>query len=226
MMRNPITVRKGLLAGAVAGVALFVIWRRMARDSVATAPRQPVEPQEHRDQPPQFVEPEPVVVVPEPEPEPEPNFVQPEPVAVILDPEPDFVEPEPDTVQPETVAVMPAPEPDFVEPEPDSLEPEPVAVMPEPEPQFVDPEPVGQNGGPGERIRPRAALTQTAGRRDLSPAGGPRQLALAAPGGARRRPRPVSARATWPGVAGAVHLRPTPFSAATPARPIALGRPR
>ena len=51
MMRNAITVRRGLLVGAAVGVALVVMWRRSreARDEVVPAapPEPAVEPEVH-----------------------------------------------------------------------------------------------------------------------------------------------------------------------------------
>jgi hypothetical protein len=44
MMRNAITVRRGLLAGAAVGVALVVMWRRSRESRDAVAPAAPARP--------------------------------------------------------------------------------------------------------------------------------------------------------------------------------------
>jgi hypothetical protein len=55
MMRNAITVRRGLLVGAAVGVALVVMWRRSreARDEVipASPPEPAVEPEVRAEEP-------------------------------------------------------------------------------------------------------------------------------------------------------------------------------
>ncbi len=82
-------LRKGILAGAVVGVVLYVVWRRSQTQGDAgraAAPAEPVSPREEPVPPPPFaaqqpeavVEPEPVaqaepVAEAEPEPEPEPQ---------------------------------------------------------------------------------------------------------------------------------------------------------
>jgi fused signal recognition particle receptor len=149
-------IGKGILIGAAAGAALYVIWRRSReRHEFYQAPvRAPERPPEAAPEPAQeaFV----------------PAAAEPEPVA----------EPEPAVVD-----------------EPEDVEPEP--------------EPVAETG------TRRQGLTYTGRPRDLSPAGWPQPMPLGAAGGVRR-PTPVSTRATWPGVAGAGHMRPTPLRRIAP----------
>ncbi len=162
-------IGKGILIGAAAGAALYVMWRRSrARQKVYEAPFQAPE--------------RPAQAAPEPAPAAyaAPAAAQPEP-APIAEPEP--VEPEP-----ELVGEQP-PEPVFE------------AAAPEAHPP---PTPVAEHGGR------RQGLTSGGRPRDLSPGGWPQPMPLGAAGGLRR-PAPVSARATWPGVAGAGQMRPTPL---------------
>ncbi len=171
-------IGKGILIGAAAGAALYVMWRRsrerhQAFEAPVRAPQRP----------------------PEAAPEPAQEAFVP---AAAAEPEPEAVEPEP-----EPVAEPDEPEPVIVE------EPEPVAEAP-PEPAFEaaatesqpPPAPVAEHGAR------RHGLTYTGRPRDLSPAGWPQPMPLGAAGGVRR-PTPVSARSTWPGVAGAGQMRPT-----------------
>jgi hypothetical protein len=110
------------------------------------------------------------------------------------------------------------------DPEPEAVEsgPEPVAeaeptIAAEPEPVAeAAPQPVFEAAATGSHPPPapvaehgarRQGLTYTGRPRDLSPAGWPQPMPLGAAGGVRR-PTPVSARSTWPGVAGAGQMRP------------------
>jgi len=175
-------IGKGILIGAAAGAALYVIWRRSReRREVYEAPVQ--APQRHA------------------EPEPAPEAVV-TPVAAA-DPEPEaVVEPEPEPVtEPEPIA---ADEPEPVVEAPSEAAYEAAAPAPEAPP----PAPLGEHGR-------RQGITYTGRPRDLSPAGWPQPMPLATSGGVRR-PAPVSARATWPGVAGAGQLRPTPLRRIAP----------
>jgi hypothetical protein len=169
-------IGKGILIGAAAGAALYVMWRRSrerheAYEAPVRAPERPPE-----------AAPEPV----------QEAFVP----AAAEEPEPVAVEPEPEPVA--------GPEPASAE------EPVPVAEAP-PEPVFGSaatgshppPAPVAEHGAR------RPGLTSTGRPRDLNPAGWPQPMPLGASGGVRR-PTSVSARATWPGVAGAGQMRPTP----------------
>jgi hypothetical protein len=160
------TIGKGILIGAAAGAALYVMWRRSReRREVYEAPIQAPA----RRAPDAAATP-PASAVPEPEPAVEAEPRKPEPVAEG------------------------APEPVFA------------ATAPEAHPL---PAPVAEHAGR------RQGLTYTGRPRDLSPAGWPQPMPLATTGGVRR-PAPVSARATWPGVAGAGQLRPTPFRRIAP----------
>jgi outer membrane biosynthesis protein TonB len=184
-------IGKGILIGAAAGVALYVIWRR-SRETREVY-EAPVAAPERREEPAPEPAPEaaftPVTAEPEPVAEPEPG---PEPVA----------EAEPEAaVEPE-----PLDEPEPVE------EPKPVAHE-DPEPAAEEPAAAVEAPPPpaapiAEHYR-RPPVTHTGRPRDLNPAGWPQPMPLAAPGGLRR-PAPVSTRATWPGIAGAGQLRPTP----------------
>jgi len=127
----------------------------------------------------------------------------------------------------------PPPEPEaVVEPEPvaeaePGAEPEPVAEE-EPEPAAAEPAAAPEAPPPpaapiAEHGR-RQPITYAGRPRDLSPAGWPQPMPLAATGGLRR-PAPVSARATWPGVAGAGQMRPTPFRRIAPRGGAGLHRP-
>jgi hypothetical protein len=160
-------IGKGILVGAAAGAALYVMWRRSReRRELYKAP----------------------YAVPEAPPEQAP-------------------EPPMEAFAPATAA---SPEP-VAEPDPVAAEqPEPVADAPL-EPVFEaaatgspPPAPVGEHGSR------RQALTHVGRPRELSPAGWPRPMPLGAAAG-MRRPAPLSARATWPGVAGAGQMRPTPL---------------
>jgi hypothetical protein len=75
-----IVLRKGILAGAVVGVALYVVWRRSRAEEDARRAEAPVRPAAT----PTYVVPEPAPVAAEPEPEavaePEPEL-EPEPQA-------------------------------------------------------------------------------------------------------------------------------------------------
>ncbi|HEY2887377.1 MAG TPA: hypothetical protein VGJ17_02075 [Candidatus Limnocylindrales bacterium] len=169
-------IGKGILIGAAAGAALYVMWRRSReRPEVYEAPEPPAkaapEPAQEAFAPAAASEPEPV-------PAPEPEAVEPEPVAAEA---------------PEAVAEAP-PEPVF----------EASATVAHPPPA-----PVAEHG------TRRQGLTYTGRPRDLSPAGWPQPMPLGAAGGVRR-PTPVSTRATWPGVAGAGHMRPTPLRRIAP----------
>jgi outer membrane biosynthesis protein TonB len=175
-------IGKGILIGAAAGAALYVMWRRAReRREVYEAP----------------------VQAPQRQPEPAPEPAQEAPMAPVAAVEPD----------PEPVA---EPEPEALsQPEPESVT-EPVAEQP-PEPVFEvaapeahpPPVPVAEHGAR------RPGLTYTGRPRDLSPAGWPQPMPLAGTGGVRR-PAPLSARATWPGVAAAGQMRPTPFRRVAP----------
>ena len=166
-------IGKGILIGAAAGVALYVIWRRSREkrevyEAPEPAPEAAFTPAEPEPEPVAEVEPEPVV-----EPEPEPVAVeQPEPA----------VEEEQEPVAAALDAAVEAPPP-------------PAA-------------PIAEHGR-------RQPITYAGRPRDLSPAGWPQPMPLAASGGLRR-PAPVSARATWPGVAGSGQMRPTPFRRLAP----------
>jgi hypothetical protein len=99
------------------------------------------------------------------------------------------------------------------------------AQEPEEEPAAEQPpEAVFEAAAPGahpppaplaEHGRHRQGLTYTGRPRDLSPAGWPQPVPLATTGGVRR-PAPVSARATWPGVAAAGQMRPMAFRRIAP----------
>jgi outer membrane biosynthesis protein TonB len=187
-------IGKGILVGAAAGAALYVMWRRARErrevyEPPVQAPGRHAEPQR------------------QPEPAPEPAHEAPMAPVAAVEPEP---EPEP-AAEPEPQAVsQPEPEREAV------AEPEPVAGQP-PEPAFEltapaahpPPAPVAEHGAR------RQGLTYTGRPRDLSPAGWPQPMPLATTGGVRR-PVPVSARATWPGVAAAGQMRPTPFRRIAP----------
>jgi hypothetical protein len=186
-------IGKGILIGAAAGAALYVMWRRAReRREISEAPVQ--APWRH--------------------PQPAPGAAPEAPVAPAA-----AVEPEPG-VEPEAEAVS-EPEPEraaATEPEPVAEQPpEPVAEQP-PEPVFETaapeahppPLPVAEHGGAR-----RQGLGYTGRPRDLSPAGWPQPMPLASTGGVRR-PAPMSARATWPGVAAAGQMRPTPFRRIAP----------
>jgi hypothetical protein len=174
----------GILIGAAAGAALYVMWRR-ARERRAAYEA-------------------PVQAPPRPEPAPEP--AQEGPVAPVA-----AVEPEPEVVtEPEPEAVT-EPEPEVVtESEPVAEgSPEPVFEVTAPE---AHPPPVPVAGDGAAR---RQALISTGRPRDLRPAGWPQPMPLASTGGVRR-PAPLSARASWPGVAAAGQMRPTPFRRIAP----------
>ncbi len=201
-------IGKGILIGAAAGVALYVIWRRSREtrevyEAPARAPDMRTEPAsepapEAAFAPAAAAEPEPVT---EPEPEPEPEVaVEPEPVAE----EAPVEEPEPGAEEVSEPAAVDEPEP-IAEEVPEPVAVEPTAAAPEAHPP---PAPVAEHGR-------RQVLTYAGRPRDLSPAGWPQPMPLAASGGLRR-PAPVSARATWPGVAGAGQLRPTPLRRIAP----------
>jgi hypothetical protein len=175
----------GILIGAAAGAALYVMWRR-ARERRA-AYEAPVQ-------------------APRPRPEPAPEPAQEGPVAPVA-----AVEPEPEVVtEPEPEAVT-EPEPEVVtESEPVAEgSPEPVFEVTAPE---AHPPPVPVAGDGAAR---RQALISTGRPRDLRPAGWPQPMPLASTGGVRR-PAPLSARASWPGVAAAGQMRPTPFRRIAP----------
>jgi hypothetical protein len=191
----------GILIGAAAGAALYVMWRR-ARERRA-AYEAPVQP-------------------PRPRPEPAPEPAQEAPVAPVaaVEPEPEVVtEPEPEVVTEPEPEVVTEPEPEVVtEPEPEVVtESEPVAEG-SPEPVFevaapaAHPPPVPVAGDGAAR---RQAPISTGRPRDLRPAGWPQPMPLASTGGVRR-PAPLSARASWPGVAAAGQMRPTPFRRIAP----------
>jgi outer membrane biosynthesis protein TonB len=176
-------IGKGILVGAAAGAALYVMWRRSrARQKVHEPPFQAPER-------PAQAAPEPAweaFAAPAAEPPPAPSV------------EPEVVEPE--AVEPEAVepaAVEPEHEPEPVAEEP----PEPVFEAPAPE-AHPPPAPVAEHGAR------RPGLSSPGRPRDFSPGGWPQPTPLGASGGVRR-PAPVSARATWPGVAGAGQMRPT-----------------
>jgi outer membrane biosynthesis protein TonB len=172
-------VGKGILIGAAAGAALYVMWRRSrARQKVYEAPFQaPGRPAQAAPEPAQEAFAAPAAAEPEPAP-----VVEPEPV------EPEAVEPEP---------VEPGPEPVVEQP--------PGVVFEAPPPEaHPPPAPVAEHGSR------RQGLTSGGRPRDLNPGGWPQPMPLGAAGGVRR-PAPVSARATWPGVAGAGQMRPTPL---------------
>jgi hypothetical protein len=78
-------LRKGILAGAVVGVALYVVWRRSRAEEDSRRAEAPVPPAAA-----------PTDVVPEPDPDPAPVAAEPEP-DVIAEPEPAAAEPEPET---------------------------------------------------------------------------------------------------------------------------------
>ena len=84
MMRNAITVRRGLLVGAAVGVALVVMWRRSreARDEVVPAapPEPAVEPEVHAEEPAMHTE-EPAMHAGEPAVSAETETFEPAPVA-------------------------------------------------------------------------------------------------------------------------------------------------
>ncbi|HEX5558447.1 MAG TPA: hypothetical protein VFX13_12575 [Gaiellales bacterium] len=175
----------GILIGAAAGAALYVMWRR-ARERRA-AYEAPVQ-------------------APRPRPEPAPEPAQEAPVAPVA-----AVEPEPEAVtEPEPEAVT-EPEPEVVtESEPVAeASPEPVFEVAAPE---AHPPPVPVAGDGAAR---RQALISTGRPRDLRHAGWPQPMPLASTGGVRR-PAPLSARASWPGVAAAGQMRPTPFRRIAP----------
>ena len=173
-------IGKGILIGAAAGAALYVMWRRSReRHEMYEAPVQaPQRPPEAAPEPAQEA------FVSAAEAGPEPDAFEPEPVA---EPEPVIAE------EPEPVAEAP-PEPVF----------EAAATESQPPPA-----PVAEHGAR------RQGLTYTGRPRDLSPAGWPQPMPLGAAGGVRR-PTPVSARATWPGVAGAGQMRPAPLRRVVP----------
>jgi hypothetical protein len=174
----------GILIGAAAGAALYVMWRR-ARERRAAYEA-------------------PVQAPPRPEPAPEP--AQEGPVAPVA-----AVEPEPEVVTEPEPEVVTEPEPEVV------TESEPVAEG-SPEPVFevaapaAHPPPVPVAGDGAAR---RQAPISTGRPRDLRPAGWPQPMPLASTGGVRR-PAPLSARASWPGVAAAGQMRPTPFRRIAP----------
>jgi hypothetical protein len=175
----------GILIGAAAGAALYVMWRR-ARERRA-AYEAPVQP-------------------PRPRPEPAPEPAQEGPVAPVA-----AVEPEPEVVTEPEPEVVTEPEPEVVtESEPVAEgSPEPVFEVAAPE---AHPPPVPVAGDGAAR---RQALISTGRPRDLRPAGWPQPMPLASTGGVRR-PAPLSARASWPGVAAAGQMRPTPFRRIAP----------
>jgi hypothetical protein len=175
----------GILIGAAAGAALYVMWRR-ARERRA-AYEAPVQP-------------------PRPRPEPAPEPAQEAPVAPVA-----AVEPEPEVVTEPEPEVVTEPEPEVVtESEPVAEgSPEPVFEVAAPE---AHPPPVPVAGDGAAR---RQALISTGRPRDLRPAGWPQPMPLASTGGVRR-PAPLSARASWPGVAAAGQMRPTPFRRIAP----------
>jgi hypothetical protein len=214
-------IGKGLLIGAAAGVALYVIWRRSREqrevyETPAQAPERPAEPApEAVFTPAVAVEPEPEIAEPEPEIEPKPEaVVEPEPVAEAEPAEESAPEPvaeaeiSPEPVEEPEPAAVEGPESEPVladEPEPAAeAAPEPVAAEPRATVEAPSPPaaPIAEHGR-------RQPITYAGRPRDLSPAGWPQPMPLGASGGLRR-PAPVSARATWPGVAGAGQLRPTP----------------
>jgi hypothetical protein len=174
----------GILIGAAAGAALYVMWRR-ARERRAAYEA-------------------PVQAPPRPEPAPEP--AQEGPVAPVA-----AVEPEPEVVTEPEPEVVTEPEPEVVtESEPVAEgSPEPVFEVTAPE---AHPPPVPVAGDGAAR---RQALISTGRPRDLRPAGWPQPMPLASTGGVRR-PAPLSARASWPGVAAAGQMRPTPFRRIAP----------
>jgi hypothetical protein len=167
----------GILIGAAAGAALYVMWRR-ARERRA-AYEAPVQP-------------------PRPRPEPAPEPAQEAPVAPVaaVEPEPEVVtEPEPEVVTESEPVAEASPEPVFEVAAPEA-HPPPVPVA-------------------GDGAARRQALISTGRPRDLRPAGWPQPMPLASTGGVRR-PAPLSARASWPGVAAAGQMRPTPFRRIAP----------
>jgi hypothetical protein len=176
-------IGKGILIGAAAGAALYVMWRRSRVRHEVTEP-----PMAAREAAPPPMQEAHVAPAAAPEPEPAPA-VEPEAVA----------EPEPERVdQP------------VEEPEPVVDERAPAAEAP-PEPAFEGaapqappPAPVAEDGARGQ------GASYTGRPRDLRPAGWPQPMPLSGAGGVRR-PVPVSPRATWPGVAGAGQMRPAPF---------------
>jgi hypothetical protein len=167
----------GILIGAAAGAALYVMWRR-ARERRA-AYEAPVQ-------------------APRPRPEPAPEPAQEGPVAPVaaVEPEPEVVtEPEPEVVTESEPVAEGSPEPIFEVTAPEA-HPPPVPVA-------------------GDGAARRQALISTGRPRDLRPAGWPQPMPLASTGGVRR-PAPLSARASWPGVAAAGQMRPTPFRRIAP----------
>jgi hypothetical protein len=179
-------IGKGILIGAAAGAALYVMWRR-ARER-READEAPVQAPQRR-----------------PERAPEPAQEAPTAPVAAFEPEPEpAAEPEPEAVS------RPEPERDAV------TEPEPVAEQP-PEPAFEvsEPEAHAPPLSVAEHGARRQGLTSTGRPRDLSPAGWPQPVPLGTTGGVRR-PAPMSARATWPGVAAAGQMRPTPFRRVAP----------
>jgi outer membrane biosynthesis protein TonB len=178
-------IGKGILIGAAAGAALYVMWRRAReRREISEAPMQ----------------------APGRQPEPAPEPAQEAPTAPVA-----AAEPEP-AAEPEAEAVS--------EPEPAhaaAAAPEPVAEQP-PEPVFEAAAPAAHPPplpAPEHGAARRQGLTYTGRPRDLSPAGWPQPMPLAGTGGVRR-PAPLIARATWPGVAAAGQMRPTPFRRIAP----------
>jgi hypothetical protein len=203
-------IGRGILIGAAAGAALYVMWRR-ARERREGYEAPPMRAPQPRPEPAQEAPTAPVAAV---DPQPEQAV---EPVAeaeAVSEPEPEHeavTEPEPVAEQPpEPVAEQP-PEPVAEQP------PDPVGEQP-PQPVFEaaapevhpPPVPVAEHGAAR-----RQGLTSTGRPRDLSPAGWPQPMPLGSIGAARR-PTPVSARATWPGVAAAGQMRPTPFRRVAP----------
>jgi len=182
-------IGKGILIGAAAGAALYVMWRRAReRREMYGAPVRAPEPARAPAQEAPFAS----AVAAEPEARPAPETgTEPQPEAVT--------EPEPQ------------PEPEPVAAEEPREQPEPVAEGP-PEPVFeaaapeMHPPPAPQ----AEHGARRQGLTHTGRPRDLNPAGWPQPMPLGTTGGVRR-PAPLSARATWPGVAGAGQVRPAPL---------------
>jgi hypothetical protein len=133
-----------------------------------------------------------------PRPEPAPEPAQEGPVAPVaaVEPEPEVVtEPEPEVVTESEPVAEGSPEPVFEVTAPEA-HPPPVPVA-------------------GDGAARRQALISTGRPRDLRPAGWPQPMPLASTGGVRR-PAPLSARASWPGVAAAGQMRPTPFRRIAP----------
>ena len=109
MMRNAITVKRGILVGAAVGVALVVLWRRSrdARDAVAPAPAAPPQPSS-----------EPAVTAEEPAVQHEESAVE-HTESAVEHTEPAVAEaPAPEATAPETVAAAP----EAVVAEPETLE--------------------------------------------------------------------------------------------------------